>query len=136
MRYSWRGPNHKQSRLDYFMITSDIDAFVISLDIGISYRSDYSPVLINLIFSSQIRRKVAWKFNNCLLGETWFVEKVKGTLKLSLTNRVQFESDPSIDSKTDDNNFDISYQLYGIWSRWNSMDLQSHFSSFLEEGRK
>ncbi|CAG2214956.1 unnamed protein product [Mytilus edulis] len=29
-RCSWRGPIHKQSRLDYFMITSDIEAFVVS----------------------------------------------------------------------------------------------------------
>ncbi|VDI29171.1 Hypothetical predicted protein [Mytilus galloprovincialis] len=26
-RYSWRGPNRKPSRFDYFMITSDIEAF-------------------------------------------------------------------------------------------------------------
>ncbi|CAG2214176.1 E3.1.11.2 [Mytilus edulis] len=30
-RYSWRGPNRKQSRLDYFMITSDIEAFIKKL---------------------------------------------------------------------------------------------------------
>ncbi|CAG2230507.1 unnamed protein product [Mytilus edulis] len=80
-RYSWRGPNHKQSRLDYFMITSDIEAFVVSSDIGISYRSDHSPVLINLKFSSQIRGKGTWKFNNSLLRETEFIEKVKGDIK-------------------------------------------------------
>ena len=109
-RYSWRGPNRKQSRLDYFMITSDIEAFVISSDIGISYRSDHSPVLINLKFSSQIRGKGTWKFNNSLLKETEFIEKVKGDIKTVIE---EYESDPSIDIETEDKQFNISYQL--LW---------------------
>ncbi|CAG2224184.1 E3.1.11.2 [Mytilus edulis] len=98
-RYSWRGPNRKQSRLDYFMITSDIEAFVISSDIGISYRSDHSLILINLKFSSQIRGKGTWKFNDSLLKETEFIEKVKGDIKTVIE---EYESDPSIDIETED----------------------------------
>ena len=80
------------------MITSDIEAFVVSSDIRISYRSDHSPVLINLRFSSQIRGKGTWKFNNSLLKETEFIEKVKGDIKTVIE---EYESDPSIDIVTE-----------------------------------
>ena len=33
-RYTWRGPNIKQSRLDYFLVSSDIKYFFQSSDIG------------------------------------------------------------------------------------------------------
>ncbi|CAG2211429.1 unnamed protein product [Mytilus edulis] len=133
-RYSWRGPNHKQSRLDYFMITSDIEAFVVSSDIGISYRSDHSPVLINLRFSSQIRGKGTWKFNNSLLRETEFIEKVKGDIKTVIE---EYESDPSIDIETEDKQFNISYQLLWDMIKMKVRGSAISFSSFQKkEGNK
>ncbi|VDI25836.1 Hypothetical predicted protein [Mytilus galloprovincialis] len=133
-RYSWRGPNHKQSRLDYFMITSDIEAFVVSSDIGISYRSDHSPVLINLKFSSKIRGKGTWKFNNSLLRETEFIEKVKGDIKTVIE---EYESDPSIDIETEDKQFNISYQLLWDMIKMKVRGSAISFSSFQKkEGNK
>ena len=41
-RFSWRGPGGKQSRLDYFLASSDFEAFIIKSEIGIAYRSDHS----------------------------------------------------------------------------------------------
>ena len=51
-RYTWRGPNEKQSRLDYFLVSSDIEYFIQSSDIGLSYRSDHNPVSIVQKFSN------------------------------------------------------------------------------------
>ena len=67
-RCTWRGPNKKQSRLDYFLVLSDIEYVVQSSDIGLSYRSDHSPVSIVLNILNQTRGRGTWKFNNSLLG--------------------------------------------------------------------
>jgi exonuclease III len=47
-RFSWWGPNKRQGRLDYFCISSDLEPFVVTSDIGISYKSDHSPVFMKL----------------------------------------------------------------------------------------
>lgn len=57
-KFSWRGPSKKQSRLDYFLTTTDIGSFVVSSEIGIGYRSDHSPVSIILKLSNQTREGV------------------------------------------------------------------------------
>ncbi|CAG2253237.1 unnamed protein product [Mytilus edulis] len=111
----------------YFMITSDIEAFVISSDIGISYRSDHSPVFINLKFSSQIRGKGTWKFNDSLLKETEFIEKVKGDIKTVIE---EYESDPSIDIEKEDKQFNISYQLLWDMIKMKVRGSAISFSSF------
>ena len=45
-RYTWRGPNRKRSRLDFLLVSSDLETFVINSDIGVSYKSDHSPVYL------------------------------------------------------------------------------------------
>jgi endonuclease/exonuclease/phosphatase family metal-dependent hydrolase len=47
-RFSRRGPGGKQSRLDYVLVSSDVETFIIKSEIGIAYRSDHSPVSICL----------------------------------------------------------------------------------------
>ena len=56
-RFTWRGPNHKQSRLDYFLISSDLDQFTKTSSIDISYKSDHSPVSISMNFTNQQKGK-------------------------------------------------------------------------------
>jgi hypothetical protein len=46
-------------------------------DIGLSYRSDHSPVSIVLKKINQTRGRGTWKFNNSLLRDEEFVKKVK-----------------------------------------------------------
>ena len=36
-RYTWRSPNSKRSRLDFFYVSSAVGTFVINSDIGVSY---------------------------------------------------------------------------------------------------
>ena len=79
--FTWRGPHKKLSRLDYFLISSDIAALVADSDIGISYRSDHSPVILKLKFCNQSRGAGTWKFNNSLLYDTEYVNKVKNCIK-------------------------------------------------------
>ena len=54
-RFTWGGPGLKQSRLDYFLISSDLEPFVKNVDMDISYRSDHSPVYLTLQFHNQIK---------------------------------------------------------------------------------
>ena len=79
-RYSWRGPGKKQARLDYFLVSSDLQHFITESDIGVAYRSDHSPVFITLDFNDQIRGKGTWKFNNCLLYDKEYIEIVKNCI--------------------------------------------------------
>jgi exonuclease III len=57
-RFSRRGPGGKQSRLDYVLVSSDVETFIIKFEIGIAYRSDHSPVSICLQFNNKKGGKV------------------------------------------------------------------------------
>ena len=109
-RYSWRGPNKKQGRLDYFCISSDLEPFVVTSDIGISYRSDHSPVRIDLKFINQIRGKGTWKFNNSLLKDIDFIKKVKHDITEVIS---EYECDPNEDLENLDKAYKIDNQL--LW---------------------
>ena len=80
-RYSWRGPHKKQARLDYFLTSSDFQAFITEADIDVAYRSDHSPVYIELNFSEHWRGKGTWKFNNSLLNYKEYINIVKESIK-------------------------------------------------------
>ena len=108
-RYSWRGPFKKQARLDYFCVSSDFEAFVVTSDIGISYRSDHSPVSIELKFINQVRGQGTWKFNNSLLKYPDFVDNVKQLIR-DVT--FEYEVDSNEDPEEIDKRFVIDYQLF------------------------
>ena len=76
-RFSWRGPNKKQARLDYFLTTSDFQPIISECDIGVAYRSDHSPVSLTLQFNASERGKGTWKFNNALLYDKDYINIVK-----------------------------------------------------------
>ena len=45
-RFTWHGPNRKQSRLDYCLISSDLESFIKRSEIGLSYRPSPGVCLI------------------------------------------------------------------------------------------
>ena len=55
LRYTWLGPNLKQSRIYYILVSSSLEHYIQNCDIGVAYKSDHSPVSINFKFSEQIR---------------------------------------------------------------------------------
>ena len=76
-RYTWRRKNPvKQSRLDFFLASSNILDIVKSCDVKLSYRSDHSMVELELILNRFISGKGIWKFNNSLLFIETYVELV------------------------------------------------------------
>ena len=80
-QFTWHGPNKKQARLDYFLISSDLSPLIKSSDIGIAHRSDHSPISLNLKLVEQPRGRGTWKFNNSLLSDTQYVEIIKQCIK-------------------------------------------------------
>ena len=76
-RYTWIGPHYKQSRLDYFLISTDIAQYEEEADIGIRYKSDHNPISVKFKFVQQERGPGNWKFNNNLLGVVDYVDLIK-----------------------------------------------------------
>ena len=73
-KYTWNRTNTtQQGRLDFFLITYNLFDFVKNCDIGISYRSDHSIIILQLCFSSVQHGKGLWKFNNSLLMDIEYV---------------------------------------------------------------
>jgi hypothetical protein len=58
-----------------------IEAFITEADIDVAYRSDHSPVYIELNFSEHRRGKGTWKFNNSLLYDKEYINIVKECIK-------------------------------------------------------
>jgi hypothetical protein len=105
------GRRGKQSRLDYFLVSSDFEAFIIKSEIGIAYRSDHSPVSICLQFNNQKGVKGVWKFNNSLLSDFEYINMVKKGIQKVLNEYNLYSSD--IETNCEDSNFSINYQL--LW---------------------
>ena len=76
-RYTWRKKNPlKQARLDFFLVSENLAPSLDNLDILLGYRSDHSHVKLTLKFNQFKRGKGLWKFNNSLLYDTKYVNKV------------------------------------------------------------
>ena len=85
-QYTWRhlrlSPSF--SRLDYIVISSTLEQFVKSVEIGYGYRSDHSPVLMQIKLNPRAKGPGYWKFNTSLLRDPDYVEKVNKLLDIEL----------------------------------------------------
>ena len=80
--FTWQKFNeNKQSRLDYFLISSSLLPFVQKADIIPSYCSDHSGIELEIDFSKFTRGKGFWKFNNSLLYDPDYLSLVKETIQ-------------------------------------------------------
>lgn len=68
-------------RLDYFLISLDVQAFLVNADIDTCYKSDHSPVTIELKFSEHEKGRGIWKFNNGLLYDQEYINIAKKSIK-------------------------------------------------------
>lgn len=81
-RYTWRRRTpFQQSRLDFFVISEDIQHYVNKCDIGISYRSDHSLIMLELNFQDRIKGKPLWKHNNSLLSDIDYINTINNKIK-------------------------------------------------------
>ena len=66
----------------------------MSSDIGVSFKSDYSPVYLTFQFIKQDRGRETWKLNNLLLSDPDYVSVVKNTIEEVVSQyRVNSEDD-------------------------------------------
>lgn len=114
-RYTWRRRLPlQQARLDFFLVTEDLLASVKKCSIGNSYRSDHSPVLLNLCFTEFIKGKPLWKFNNSLLKDIEYVniinnkiDEIKNQYRLPVYNLENIDKIPDMEIQ-----FSINDQLF------------------------
>lgn len=81
-RYTWRRKTpFQQGRLDFFIVTDDIQQNVVNCDIGISYRSDHSMVTLEIKFFDIKTGKSLWKHNNSLLNDIEYINTINNKIK-------------------------------------------------------
>jgi exonuclease III len=106
--YTWHNNQNKQSRLDYFLISSDVKNCIEKTNIKPGYRSDHSLVEITMNLNNQPKGRGIWKFNNSLLKDNNYVREVKKCIQdtkdqYKTRNVNQLEEDPE--------NYNICSQL-------------------------
>ena len=67
--------------MDYILISESLSNVVENFTIKPGYRSDHSAVIVELKFNSFERGRGFWKFNNSLLTDKIYVDKVKETIE-------------------------------------------------------
>lgn len=89
-KYTWKRFNGKQrSRIDFFIISSNLSLITANSDILFGYLSDHSIIKISLRTDNAKRHQPHWKFNKSLLRDPVFVNIVK---KAILDLKIQYSA--------------------------------------------
>ena len=86
-KFTWKVgcPPRKQARLDYFLVSDNIEPVITETNILPPYRSDHAMVTIQLQISTGARGKGYYKFNASLLRDDLFIEKIKHCISKTLS---------------------------------------------------
>ena len=77
-RFTWHRRNPlKQSRLDYFLISSPLTDLISNIEIRAGYKSDHSILYMSILINKFERGKGVWKFNTELLKDESYLKLVK-----------------------------------------------------------
>jgi len=106
--FTWHNSQNKQSRLDYFLISSDIMHYVEKTYIKAGYRSDHSIVELFFKFDNQKRGPGLWKFNNSLLKDDNYTKLIKTCIK---DTKEQYKVRNVLYPNDHSDNFTINSQL-------------------------
>ena len=116
-KFTWRGPGGKRSRLDYFLVSQDLESICENAKILPGYKTDHSLITLDIKLSDQTRGKGLWKFNNSLLRDREYIDLVKKTIKETVDQYRQGNVTEDYDPRTID--LTISDQLF-----WEMIKLQ------------
>ena len=87
--YTWHS-SHKPpifGRLDYFLISENLKNLIVTCKHNISYKSDHSPVCLNIDVINLTRGPGYFKLNNSLLLDTEYQETIKKSInEIALIN--------------------------------------------------
>ena len=79
--YTWHKRNPvKRARLDYFLTSENLTNLIENIYVKASYRSDHASTILEIKLDNFERGPGTWKFNNNLLNDKTFVEKVKSII--------------------------------------------------------
>lgn len=85
LQFTWRRalPNNQiqMGRLDYFLVSEPMLTLTADYSIELGYRSDHSIITLSIKLSNDRTGKTFWKFNNELLYDEDFIQKVKMKIK-------------------------------------------------------
>ena len=117
-RYTWRENTPHgiiQSRLDMFICPNNLIYNVKKCNIENSVYSDHNPITLSLYTNSEsVRGKGTWKFNNSLLSDLEYIDKVKGII-LECKKKYSEENNHSLiwdTVKTEIRGMTISHSTY------------------------
>jgi exonuclease III len=80
-QYTWHHKHPiKMSRLDFILVSEDIMSVISNSQILPKYKSDHSPVAIDILVTKHTRGTGYWKFNNSLLNDMDFVKMIKDSI--------------------------------------------------------
>ena len=81
-KFTWRKKKSLKTlaRLDYILTSESLSNMVEKVFIKSGYRSDHSAVVIEFKFNKFTRGRGLWKFNNSLLTDKTYIDKVKETI--------------------------------------------------------
>ena len=80
--FSWRQPNPvKMARLDFFLVTKELMSVIDKLKIVPGYKTDHSLISLSLNLEKIHAGKGYWTFNNSLLKDEEYIQKIKHVIK-------------------------------------------------------
>ena len=96
-RLTWRQKNPlKQRRLDYLLISDQLQEQTGLIDVIPLVQSDHSPIVIRINgLKDDLKGRSYWKFNNSLLNDKTFVNLVKDEILIS-SNVLHEFTDPRV----------------------------------------
>ena len=96
-QFTWRRKTPQQmGRIDFFLVSDDIQSEVKSCEFLFPLSSDHSPVKLKMLsISTDTRGRGYWKFNNSLLEDKQFVSEMKNKINEVVTTFGDFD-DPRI----------------------------------------
>ena len=115
--FTWRQPNpFKMARLDFFLISKEIMSLLESVRILPGHKTDHSMITLCLNFDKIDQGRGYWKFNNALLKDVEYCEKIKNLIKETIKMYSIDEWDPErLNFETynfENHEFSINDQLF------------------------
>ena len=95
--FTWRKRTPlKQRRLDYFLISDQLQEQTCLIDVIPSVQSDHSTIVISINgLKDDLKGRSYWKFNNSLLNDKTFVNLMKDEILISFNELHKF-TDPRV----------------------------------------
>ena len=102
-----------QGRLDYFLLSQELNVQVKKANISPGYCSDHALVSLELKVNDIKRGKPLWKFNNSLLRDKEYAKLVKDTI-LKVNQQYSFPREGEMSSTRDTHHagYQINDQLF------------------------